>query len=294
MSVDLSIIVKHDFEDTDNHEACRKFLLKTIDELKKFFCSDDVVDDIRMDKEYEEYSFILKPFDDVHVWLHKGCWEFETCFGYARYFVKNIDNDNGLRRLAFSIARAFGKEEAWITDEYHGWNGTLESVSDGFDTWLASDSRAEGYSNDVVEFNPADFPNVGDWNNNYGTKYHDSFKEQRTEYDRLSNNFPGFELLTISPIASVLLAKKDGKLYALNIDTKQPFVNYPIDAVNTNFNTVAIEIFKNGASALFNREGEQLTTFGKHEFNWTWEKPYINEKVRVTDDITGKYWVFPL
>lgn len=269
-----------------DQEVSRKFVMDTIEHLKQFYCVDKITTEIRL--EDDEYYFDVLLWDVAWVRLRKGCWEIETVYGYSRYFLKNAENQNSIRDFVYDMVRALGAEDAYITDEHHGWSGVLDCSLNSFEDWVASD----GENGEIREYDPSDFPLIDQWNYNYGPKYHDNFKEPKERLRVLQDRFRGYEILSTVPQCNILLGRKDGALYALNSTTGKLFVDFPIDGIDVRLNVVAVEILKGGESALYKNDGTQLTPFGEHSFNWEWAK--ANEVVKITDEVAQESWEFPI
>lgn len=83
MSITLKLVTPHELHNTDNHEACKKFLQQTTDRLSNYFNDKrfitDIVaerEDLTEEREETKYQFIEYSFElsilDTNFYLHKG------------------------------------------------------------------------------------------------------------------------------------------------------------------------------------------------------------------------------
>ncbi len=267
MGVDISHIVRHDFRGVENEEKSKKFVEKTIATLKKNLLIQNVDDcfEYRHDCEFGETTFRL-PIYDVEFTLHNGFWLIEPFCHYCQIAM----HDNGyfrLRQLIFDIAKALGKDEAWHAEEFYTWNGNACAAPETtFEQWKERVTKM--YGKPIPEFDQteimAHFPD-------YEPIYHDRFKECKELYDNIQSKIDGYRLLGLYDTGNCYLrCEREGQLFLINEKTLRPMFDEPIEAMLQSLNGPEFIIKKNGLSAVFDMDGNQLTDFVEGVFDWEW------------------------
>ena len=155
MGVDISHIIRHDFNEVEDNKKAWAFVRDTVALIKKQLfinVSDDYFDiQHRSDEDDSEIEFKL-PVYDMDFYLHNGFWQMESYFHYCQ-LIMHHNGHFGLRRRTYDIARALGQNEAWYAEEFYTWNGgECEYAETTFDQWMKSVHLK--YGNNIQEFNP--------------------------------------------------------------------------------------------------------------------------------------------
>lgn len=264
MGVDITHIIRHDFRNVENKKTSEQFVIKTIDRLKKNLLIQGV--DACFECESDE-NFRL-PIYDVSFTLHNGFWQIESFYHYCQVVMHQGDYF-WLRRLTFDIARALGQDKAWYAEEYYTWNGGVCDVPEAtFEEWYEDSIRK--YGKQIPEFDQEAIIARGDEiYNEYEPIYHDSFKECKELFDKLQARLGDYRLLGLLRTGNgYLRCEKDGLLYLINEETLKPLFDEPIEGMLHSLNGPEFIIKKNGLSAVFDKDGKQLTDFVAGTFTW--------------------------
>lgn len=269
MGVDISHIIKHNFHELGNRLATEQFVKGTIGRLKKNLQIRPEYDLWEYNYDEDEIMFKL-PVYDVEFYLHDGFWQIESYYHYCQIVMHQGDYF-WLRRMTFDIARALGQEEAWYAEEFYTWNGGGCDVPDiSFKDWL--DSAEKGYGKPIPEFDQKAIlaqGNVGI--PKYEPIYHDSFKECKEQYELLQSKISDYKLLGLSHVGNGFLrCEKNGLVFLINEETFKKMAVEPFESMLCNLNGPEFILRKNGLSAVFDEEGNQLTDYVKGTFNWKW------------------------
>ena len=280
MGVDISHIIRHDFRQVKDKKAAKAFVDKTIDRLKKNLLIQDVDDcfEYYHDDERNETTFRL-PIYDVEFTLHNGFWQIESYYHYCQIVMHNGDYF-WLRRITFDIARALGQDEAWYAEEFYTWNGGVCEVPEStFEEWL--ESSIKRYGKNLPEFDQDSIMAQGyEQIPDYEPIYHDSFKECKELYNKLQSKLGEYKLLGLDRTGNgYLRCAKDGRLFLINEETLKPMFDEPIEGMLQSLNGPEFIVKKNGLSAVFDMDGNQLTDYVEGRFNWRWA-PYDPNKIR--------------
>lgn len=270
MGVDISHIIRHDFKEVNNHAAAMDFVKETIERLKKNLHIYGVDDEFELREDLGTIIFQL-PVYDVEFQLHNGFWVVESFYHYCQIVMHHGDYF-WLRGKTYDIARALGQNEAWYAEEYYTWNGgNIEEPDVPFEDWIVFVNQK--YS-PIPEFDQNAIMQQGDVHiPNYEPVYHDSFKECNDTFNEVQSKLKDYTLLGIEYIANgYYRCKKDEGLFLINSDTFKLMFDEPIEAMLQNLNGPEFVIKKNGLSAVFDGEGNQLTEFVPGVFDWKWSE----------------------
>ena len=82
MGVDITHIVRNNFDDLCSRESSLKFALSTIQLLKRNLYLDDSLDSFNLycDQEYDGEITFRIPLYGVEFTLHKKCWQIESYY----------------------------------------------------------------------------------------------------------------------------------------------------------------------------------------------------------------------
>lgn len=279
MGVDISHIIKHDFHEVANKEAAIAFAKATIERLKKNLLLDNPDEDFELCNDGDMGISFQLPVYDVEFNLHNGFWRIESYFHYCQ-IVMHHGEYFWLRRLTFDIARALGQDEAWYAEEFYTWNSDLcEDPEIEFESWIHG---AELEYGDVIpEFDQQSIMEQGDVHiPNYEPIYHDSFKECIDLYDSIQSQLPTSKLLGLQRTGlNMLRCEKNGQLFLIDENTLLPKSEEPIESMEHSLNGPEYIIHKNGLSAVFDAEGQQLTDFVIGRFEWRWENSSYPKRI---------------
>lgn len=286
MSVDLTHIIRHDFYRVHDKDASRDFVVKTIEQLKTNLLIQDIDEcwNYRYDGDCNETSFML-PYHDYQFILHNGFWLVETYFRYHQ-IVMHDGNDFWLRKSIFDIVKALGQDEVWHAEEFYTWNGgACEDTEVSFEQWLKSST--DSYGKPIPEFDQYAIIAQGDITfPRYEPLYHDSLAECKELFNTIQSQLSDYRLIGISKIADKYLrCEKNGTLHFINEETLEPMFKEPIDGIYQTLNGPEFIVKKNGLSAVFDSEGQQLTDFVKGDFLWKLTEKH-NYRI-IYNDIAG-------
>ena len=268
MSVDISHIIKHDFHEVGNEQATEEFVKKTMRQLKENLLIQAADDLWEYNYDEDETTFKL-PVYDVEFTLHNVFWQIESYYHYCQ-IVMHHGGYFWLRRMTFDIARALNQEEAWYAEEFYTWNGGCCSVPTvSFKEWL--ENAEEAYGKPIPEFDQMSILAQGNVDiPKYEPIYHDSFKECKEKYEQLQLELSDYKLLGLSHVGNGFLrCEKNGLVFLINEETFKKMAVEPFESMLCNLNGPEFILRKNGLSAVFDEEGNQLTDYVKGTFNWT-------------------------
>lgn len=293
MGVDVTHIVRHNFNDIENEEASMKFVLDTIKLLKDKLHLDDPLDsfNINFDKEYNEITFRL-PLYDVEFTLHRKCWQIESYFHYCQIVMHSGDYF-WLREMMYDIATALGNDEMWHAEEYYTWNGgPMEEVNCSFEEWITFTRQKLG--RDIPEYDYDGIIRQGDVHiPEYEPVYHDDFAECKIKYDTLKNRLSslGYKPIDLSLFWEYIrcIRLSDKTVHFLNSKTLEPLISGSPQSYYFDYVPSLFVIKQNDKYALFNfNGGKQLTEFVTQPFRKQWNNE-INNNIVINDEI-GRYY----
>lgn len=286
MGVDISHIIRHDFYEVENSKAAMSYAKDTILRLKKNLYISNDTEDFYLQDEGDDGGITFRlPIYDVDFFLHNGFWCIESYFHYCQIVMHSKDYF-WLRRKIFDIARALGQEEAWYAEEYYTWNGgCCELPTDSFEEWYKRATLK--YGDKIPEFNQESIIAQGDVHiPDYEPIYHDCFKECKELIVQLQNKIPEYELIGLQRTGyNLLRCKKDDELFLVNEETQEVVTTAPIEAMEHSLNGPEFIIYKNGLSAVFDGEGNQLTDFVKGAFHWRWDDKGFPARIIYNKDV---------
>lgn len=135
MGVDVTHIIRHEFNDVKNHKAAMAFVNEAVQRLKINLHIFGVDDEFELREEGETIKFRL-PVYEVEFELHNGFWNVESYYHYCQIVMHDGDYF-WLRRKIFDIARALGQNEAWHAEEFYTWNGgNIEDPNVPLENWI--------------------------------------------------------------------------------------------------------------------------------------------------------------
>lgn len=269
MGVDITHIIRHDFRDVSNKEVALEYTQKAVDRLKKnlhLYGADDV---FQITEDFDCFTFRV-PVYDVEMSLHNGFWQMESFYHYCQIVMHHGDYF-WLRCITFDIAKALGESEAWYAEEYYTWNGgNIEEPIVSFEEWL--DFVTKKYGKKIPEFDQEAIINQGNVHvPDYEPLYHDTFKECRAKFDEVQAKLKEYRLLGLDFTGNgYYRCVKDGGLYLINSESFEPMFKEPIESMLQSLNGPEFVIRKNGLSAVFDMDGNQLTDFVNGQFDWKW------------------------
>ena len=286
MGVDITHIIRHDFKDVKNRDSAMDFVKETIEKLKKNLHIYGVDEKFAIVEEFGTILFHL-PICDVEFELHNGFWDIESYYHYCQIVMHQGDYF-WLRRKTFDIARALGQNEAWYAAEYYTWNGgNIEEADVPFEEWIEFVNKEYG---PIPEFSQDAIIKQGDVHiPDYEPVYHDSFKECIEIFEKVQSSLKDYSLLGIEYVGNGFFrCEKDGGLYLINSENLKPMFNEPVEAILQSLNGPEFVVKKNGLSAVFDKNGKQLTDFVPSSFDWKWvesdfysKRIIFNEKAKV-------------
>lgn len=269
MGVDISHIIRHDFKNIKNHASTMDFVKETIERLKKNLHIYGVDEEFHLQEDYCGFITFQLPVYDVEFELHNGFWDVESYYHYCQIVMHDGDYF-WLRRKIFDIARALGQNEVWHAAEYYTWNGgNIEDPNVSMEEWIEFVTKQYG---SIPEFDQHSIIQQGDvYFPDYEPLYHDTFKECIDTFNEVQSKLKGYTLLGLEYVGNgYYRCVKDEGLYLINSDTLNPMFNNPIEAMLKNLNGPEFVIKKNGLSAVFDMDGNQLTEFVPGVFDWKW------------------------
>lgn len=268
MGVDITHLIRHEFRDIHNHAAAMEFTKSTIEHLKKNLHIYGVDDEFEVTDKFDTITFRL-PVYDVEFELHNGFWNIESYYHYCQIVMHHGDYF-WLRRKIFDIARALEQNEAWHAAEYYTWNGgNIEDPNVPLEEWIEFVTKEYG---SIPEFDQCSIMQQGDVHiPDYEPLYHDTFKECIDTFNEVQSRLTGYRLLGLEFVGNgYYRCEKDGGLYLLNSITYKSMFKEPIEVISQSLNGPEFIIKKNGLSAVFDMDGNQLTNFVSGTFYWRW------------------------
>lgn len=274
MGVDITHIIRHDYKDIKNHEAAIAYVNETIQKLKENLHIYGLDDMFEVMEDYDTIIFQL-PVYDVEFQLHNGFWDIESYYHYCQ-IVMHYGDYFWLRRKIFDIARALGQNEAWHAAEYLTWNGgNIEKADVPFEDWISFVNMKNG---PIPEFDQNAIMQQGDVHiPDHEPVYHDAFKECRETFEEVQSKLNGYKLLGLEFIGNgYYRCEREGGLFLINSKSFEPMFNEPIETMLQSLNGPEFIVKKDGLSAVFDMDGNQLTDFVPGVFDWKWTEH--NEK----------------
>lgn len=271
MGVDVTHIIRHEFRDVKDKKAAMVFVDETIQRLKKNLHIYGVDDEFGLREEYDTLIFRL-PVYDVDFELHNGFWDVESYYHYCQIVMHDGDYF-WLRRKIFDIVRALGQEEAWHATEYLTWNGgNIEEAYVPFEDWISFVNKKNG---SIPEFDQNAIMKQGNVHiPQYEPVYHDTFKECKETFSDVQSKLKDYKLLGLEFVGNgYYRCEKDGGLYLINSNSFESMFNEPIESMLQSLNGPEFVLKKNGLSAVFDMDGNQLTDFVSGVFLWKWTEP---------------------
>lgn len=296
MGIDITHIVRHDFDDIENEEASMKFALDTIQLLKDRLHIDDPLESFHLycNKEYDNEITFRLPFYGVEFTLHKKCWQIESFDHYCQIVMHSGDYFL-LREMMYDIATALGNDEIWYAEEYYTWNGgPMEEVKCSFEEWITFTRKKLG--REIPEFDYDGIISQGDVDiPEYEPVYHDTFAECKIKHDALKKRLLclGYQPIELSPCGGNIRCVRlsDKSVHLLNSKTLEPLICGTPQAYYFDYPSSMLVVKQNDKYALFDlQESKQLTEFVSHPFRKQWNKG-INDNIAINEEI-GRYYFF--
>ena len=275
MGVDVHILIKHDFYELEDFEKSMQFAKQTIDKLKQGLSISPIplptkkwsnsylslVEGCYYDEQnkWSDIEFDI-PLFNMTMCLNRGYWEIWT--GYHDCHITNKHNGRlYIADAAFDIARILGLEEAYycsdfITEEFEG--ETSEKLLDkAAKKWPIKEFP---YS-ELMQYGDNEFPKCD-------ALYHDSFTEQRKEYEDKCNRYGKYNYVTISEYGrGFVRVVNNGRVNLANRDSGEIVFDEDFDDVRALVGGLFIGE-RSGKVALFDCEANRLTDFVDGEFYW--------------------------
>ena len=234
MGVDVTHIVRHNFKEYNDMQACKKFVINTAYKLKTQLHDEvcvrrnDVnwkeIDELGWeptlthgpDEKYpdmpKEFSIRLNRYD-VELILRNGFWQIESYFHYSQFFSL-YKGHFYLRDMISDIARVLGEKEMWHAEEYYTWNGGCEMEYVSFEDWL---EYAKSTEQGITEFDEAYWlAHPNEWP--MPPIFHDDLSGLNERFALLQSQWPEFQLIGLLCNDELkYVVSKDGKDYWLNV-----------------------------------------------------------------------------
>ncbi|MDE6694813.1 MAG: hypothetical protein K2J57_03150, partial [Bacteroidales bacterium] len=204
----VSYIIPNDFHEMNNHEACMKYLNRTMQFVRDYFCADWAAFQNENVCDINELSFLIRPLP-VLMELHDGFWIAQTLISYWYYFMQDKNGRVGLREDNFDLCRMFGVEDGYAFDL-----DALDSIADmGFEAWLEEEKKLKGADWQIPEYTQAFWRKEEnlDWKN-FENCYHDSFVECREILQGYRQDFPDYDILSTRLWGNFIFGRKDGMM----------------------------------------------------------------------------------
>lgn len=278
MSIYVQALMPFDFDKLSDKAAAIETISNIKDQLATHFCLKEGFKLDIEDNEGTEWSdmpnryTIDLPFYEFEITIGNGFVIIDTSWNYSQYFYIS-DNHTLLRDKFFDFITALGYKEAFIVDEYHGWNkgyGDMHlDMSDyafSFEYW-----KKEFPVVPKIEFSCFyDRANLDEYPE-HEDLYLDDFKECFERKKMLEERFSDYKILTIGHVCGeYILALKDGSPVLLNEKTGKPLRCGKIDGINARFNGAGFAIIKGNKCAFYSPEGKRLTPYRVQQFAWKW------------------------
>lgn len=294
MGVDITHIVRNNFDDLCSRESSLKFALSTIQLLKRNLYLDDSLDSFNLycDQEYDGEIKFRIPLYGVEFTLHKKCWQIESYYHYCQ-IVMHTGEFFWLREMIYDIAKALGNDEMWHSEEYFTWNGgPMEDVNCSFDEWLSFTREKIGC--EIPEYNYKNIIKQGDVHiPKYKPVYHDNFYECKIKFDNLEKElyYSGYKPIGLLCRAGYIrcLRLSDMSVHFLDVNTFQPLILGRPEAYYFDYPSTLFVVKQNYKYALFDIiGGKQLTEYVAQPFRKQWDKE-LNDYIVINDEI-GRYY----
>ena len=281
MSVDTTIIVKHDFYEVGNFEKSKQFALNTIKKIQQRLC---IVDDMKAfdtcfyhddeNPNWDEISFSL-PFNIVQIRLNPGFWNIWLAGDYPHNILKNNgEGEFWFREEIFNIVYALGGNEAWYCDGDFG--DGMSGVS--FDEII---KIAEEHLSPIREFSPEDTEPA--------PMYHDNFDDYKEKLAKIKDNIGEYSIPTLETIGyGFYRVVRNGKVNLARQDTYEMVFAEDVDDIHANLNGCEFTVVKNGKTALFDGDATPLTDYVDGDFAWTWGHPDRSDSNIICKDIVNR------
>lgn len=280
MSTCADHILRHDFHDLDDKAAAIAFLEKSIELLRdRLRIKDRIIVDVTEyeddDSGFTEYSFRI-PNYDATIQMGRGFWKVSQALSLDQLFHR-FNGIYSTRYDIFDIARALGAKEAWHCSEYISpYN---EEDDETFDSWLQT---MEKRFKVIPEFDEVEVDRFREENGHayYAQIVHDSFQDCMKRFEELQKRYADYSVRNLSRIADryIKLHRDDG-CYLVDADSGESLLDYPVDDVLENICGAGMIIQKNGLSAFFSLEGEQMSDFVTGKWRWRWKEG--NSSIRI-------------
>ena len=281
MSVDTTIIVKHDFYELNNFEKSKQFVLDTIKEIQQRLC---MVDDMKAfdtcfyhddeNPNWDEISFSL-PFNIMTIRLNPGCWNIWLAGDYPHNILKNNgEGEFWFREEIFNIVYALGGNEAWYCNGDFG---------DGMDSVPFEEIMqiAEKHLSPIREFSPEDTEPA--------PMYHDNFDDYKEKLAKIKDNIGEYSIPTLETVGcGYYRVVRNGKVNLARYDNYEIVFAEDVDDIHANLNGWEFTAVKDGKTALFDADASQLTDYVDGYFDWTWGHPDQSDSNIACKDIVNR------
>ena len=233
MGVDVTHIIRHNFHNGQDIQACKKFVINTAYKLKTqlhdevFVRREDVAWKAIEERGWEQ-TLLDKPEDNwpaefsIHLnryncrlFLRDGFWQLDPPFHYC-VLVMHPEGRLWLRDVVYDIAHALGENEVWHADEYHTWNSgeiSIETIT--FEEWLA---YARNTKDGIKEFDAPYWLSQDRFGECIPPIFHDSFADLEKYREELNEQCGAYDLCGIIKVDGEYVVSKDGKVFWMNIE----------------------------------------------------------------------------
>lgn len=296
MGVDITHIVKHNFDHIENEEASMKFVLDTIQLLKDKLHLDDSLESFNLyfDKDCDGEITFRVPLYDVEFTLHRKCWQIESYYHYCQIVMHSGDYF-WLREMMYDIATALGNDEMWHAEEYFTWNGgPLEEVKCSFEEWITFTRKKLG--REIPEYNYDGIIKQGNVHiPEYEPVYHDDFFECKIKFDYLKKELSSRGYLPIGLLNCAEFIRciklSDNTVHLLNSKTLEPLIYGTPQAYYFDYLSSMFVVKLNDKYALFDfNGGKRLTEFVTQPFRKQWNEE-INDEIVINEEIGLYYYL---
>ena len=230
MSVSISHIIRHDFNDMHDLEACKRFVLQAA-----YFLSKQLHDDVSVRREDvawkdiekygwkktltfspdgtypPEFSIRMNRYD-VRIFLRHGFWQIDSFYHY--HAITSVVNGRlWLRDTISDIARTLGAKEIWHADEFHVDNVSNDKISiynATFDEWL-SFAQESGITELDTQY----------WLSRSEFEYppailHDDITDLDDQLKHIRKRWPDYDVFGLFTRVDGMVGLRNNKLYWLN------------------------------------------------------------------------------
>lgn len=153
MGVDMSLVVRNNFNDRKNKAATLKQLQDTLLSLEMQFGKGyfSIFDDGDNSCPYIIDNRRLEELDIISIELFDGFWLIDTPWRYHQYFGIS-EGEFWLRKQMFRYVKLLGMSQAYVCSVYLTWNSSFWKESQTtFDYWFEECRKEEGQEIKILD-----------------------------------------------------------------------------------------------------------------------------------------------